>query len=245
VPTVWARVTRAPDAARALAGARLLVSGSAALPPTVFAALTALTGHRPVERYGMTETLITLSARAGGERRPGHVGTALAGVEARVVDETGRSVPADGESIGALEVRGPVLFSGYLNRPEATAAAHTRDGWFRTGDAATVDAGGVHRIAGRSSVDLIKTGGFRVGAGEVEDALLAHPAVREVAVVGAAHDELGQEIVAYVVADAVSPQDLIDFVAGHLSVHKRPRRVRLVDSLPRNHMGKVQKQLLG
>lgn len=244
VPTVWSRVCRLPATARALRRARLLVSGSAPLPAPVFGQLAALTGHRPVERYGMTETLITISARVDGERRPGHVGVPLAGVGTRVLDEHGEPAPPDGAAVGELLVRGPVLFSGYLNRPEATAAAHAPGGWFRTGDAATVDADGVHRIVGRSAVDLIKTGGFRVGAGEVEDALLAHPAVREAAVVGAPDDDLGQEIVAYVVADGVRPPELIDFVAGRLSVHKRPRRVHLLDALPRNAMGKVQKQQL-
>jgi fatty acid CoA ligase FadD36 len=192
----------------------------------------------------MTETLITISARAGGRRRPGHVGVPLAGVRTRLLDERGDPVPPDGETVGELLVRGPVLFSGYLHRPQATAAAFTPDGWFRTGDAATVDDTGVHRIAGRSAVDIIKTGGYRVGAGEVEDALLTHPGVREAAVVGAPHDDLGQVIEAYVVADGVSPPELIEFVAHQLSVHKRPRRVHVLDELPRNAMGKLQKQLL-
>jgi fatty acid CoA ligase FadD36 len=240
VPTVWSRVCADPPAARALAGARLLVSGSAALPAPVFAALCELTGHEPVERYGMTETLITVSARADGGRRPGHVGTALPGVQTRLA-------PVDGpgsDGVAELEVRGSTLFSGYLNRPDATAASFTMDGWFRTGDLATIDPDGGHRILGRAATDLIKCGGYRVGAGEVEDVLLAHPAVAEAAVVGAPHDDLGQEIVAYVVAPGASPRELIDFVATRLSVHKRPRRVHLVDELPRNQMGKVQKARL-
>ncbi|WP_424892100.1 acyl-CoA synthetase [Streptomyces sp. XH2] len=236
VPTVWSRVVREPSAARELAKARLLVSGSAALPAPVFRDLEALTGQRPVERYGMTETLITVSARAGGERRPGAVGTPLPGVRTRLV--------AAESGIGELEVSGPTLFSGYLGRPEATAAAHTADGWFRTGDIAAIEEDGTHRIVGRASTDLIKSGGYRVGAGEVENALLDHPAVREAAVVGVPHDDLGQEIVAYVVADGATEKQLIDFVAGHLSVHKRPRRVRFLDALPRNAMGKPQKKLL-
>lgn len=237
VPTVWSRVCEAASAARALAGARLLVSGSAALPSSVYESLTALTGHRPVERYGMTETLITTSTRADGDRRPGQVGVALPGISTRVVSEE-----ADG--LGELQVRGPTLFNGYLGRPEATAASYTADGWFRTGDAATVDDDGVHRIVGRASQDLIKCGGYRIGAGEVEDALLAHPSVAEAAVVGVPDEDLGQQVVAYVVADGVSAEALIDFVATTLSWHKRPRRVVLVDALPRNAMGKVQKQLL-
>ncbi|SPE53017.1 Long-chain-fatty-acid-CoA ligase [Streptomyces netropsis] len=237
VPTVWSRVVREPDAARALSGARLLVSGSAALPAPVFRDLERLTGQRPVERYGMTETLITVSARADGERRPGSVGLPLPGVRTRVVAE-------DGAEIGELEVSGPTLFTGYLGRPEATAASYTDDGWFRTGDIAAIEPDGSHRIVGRASTDLIKSGGYRVGAGEVENALLDHPAVREAAVVGAPHEDLGQEIVAYVVADEVSEKALIDFVAGHLSVHKRPRRIRFLEALPRNAMGKPQKKLL-
>jgi fatty acid CoA ligase FadD36 len=236
VPTVWHRVVRDEQAARALSSARLLVSGSAALPAPVFHDLKALTGHEPVERYGMTESLITVSARASGPRRPGAVGTPLPGVTTRIAES------ADG--IGELQVQGPTLFDGYLGRPDATAAAYTADGWFRTGDIASVDEDGTHRIVGRASTDLIKSGGYRIGAGEVENALLAHPAVREAAVVGAPHPDLGQEIVAYVVADGVTERELTDHVAAQLSVHKRPRRVRFLAELPRNAMGKPQKRLL-
>jgi fatty acid CoA ligase FadD36 len=161
-----------------------------------------------------------------------------------VVGESGAPAPADGEAIGELQVRGPTLFSGYRNLPDVTAASFTVDGWFRTGDVATVDPAGVHRIVGRSSTDLIKSGGYRIGAGEVENALLTHPAVREAAVIGVPHADLGEEIVAYVVARGVSGSELIDFVADRLSVHKRPRTVHLVESLPRNAMGKVQKKRL-
>jgi fatty acid CoA ligase FadD36 len=244
VPTVWSRIAQDQAAARALRGARLLVSGSAALPVPVFEALADLTGHRPVERYGMTETLITIAARAGGPAIPGAVGTALPGVGARVIGEGGEPAPADGETIGELQVRGPTLFRGYLGQPAATQASFTPDGWFRTGDVATIDADGVYRIVGRSSTDLIKSGGYRIGAGEVENALLTHPAVREAAVIGVPHADLGEEIVAYVVAGGVSDRELIDFVADRLSVHKRPRSVHLVDALPRNALGKVQKKLL-
>jgi fatty acid CoA ligase FadD36 len=233
VPTVWGRVAAAPAAARALRPARLLVSGSAPLPTAVFADLAALTGHRPVERYGMTETLITVSARADGPRRPGTVGTPVRGAVTRVVD-------------GELQVRGPMVFAGYLNREHQpfTGESFTADGWFRTGDVAEIEPDGTHRVVGRASADLIKTGGYRVGAGEVEEALLAHPAVREAAVVGAPDADLGQRIVAYVVADEVSDGDLVAFVAGRVSAHKRPREVRFVDGLPRNALGKVQKHRL-
>ncbi|MQY19854.1 acyl-CoA synthetase [Nocardia macrotermitis] len=249
VPTVWSRVVEDPGAAKELANARLLVSGSAPLPVPVFERLRELTGQAPVERYGMSETMITLSIRADGERRPGWVGVPVEGVQTRLRDESGEPVPHDGESIGGLQVRGPMLFGGYLNRPDATAECWTADGWFRTGDVAAIDAGGYHRIVGRESVDLIKSGGFRIGAGEIETVLLGHAAVAEVAVVGVPDDDLGQRIVAFVVPRADAPgeleQALIDHVAQQLSVHKRPREVRLVESLPRNAMGKVQKKLLG
>ncbi|MEU1996106.1 acyl-CoA synthetase [Nocardia gamkensis] len=246
VPTVWSRVVEDPDSAKRLSGARLLVSGSAPLPVPVFERLRELTGHAPVERYGMSETMITLSTRADGERRPGWVGTPVRGVRTRLRDESGSSVPHDGESIGGLQVSGPMLFDGYLNRPEATAQSWTEDGWFRTGDVAAIDAEGFHRIVGRESVDLIKSGGYRVGAGEVETVLLGHPAVAEAAVVGLPDDDLGQRITAFVVLrDAATERELIDHVAGELSVHKRPREIRVVDALPRNAMGKVQKNKLG
>ncbi len=244
VPTVWSRIADDEESARALSGARLLVSGSAPLPVPVFDKLAALTGLAPVERYGMSETMITLSTRADGERRPGWVGLPVHGVETRIVGEDGEPVPHDGESIGGLQVRGPMLFDGYLNRPEATAQSWTADGWFVTGDVAAIDSDGFHRIVGRASTDLIKSGGYRIGAGEVETSLLGHPSVREVAVVGVPDDDLGQRIVAYVVGDGVEPDTLIAHVASELSAHKRPREVRVVDALPRNAMGKVQKKLL-
>lgn len=248
VPTVWSRIAADEASARALCGARLLVSGSAPLVTPVFHRIAELTGCTPIERYGMSETMITLSTRADGERRPGSVGQPVLGVDTRLRTEDGHVVPDDGASIGRLQVRGPMLFDGYLNRPEATAGAWTDDGWFMTGDVATRDAAGFHRIVGRESVDLIKSGGYRIGAGEVETALLAHPSVREAAVVGRADADLGQRVVAYVVADDGNrPQladGLIEFVAQTLSQHKRPREVVFVGELPRNAMGKVQKKLL-
>ena len=248
VPTVWSRIVQDEESARALSGARLLVSGSAPLPVPVFEKLRELTGLTPIERYGMSETMLTLSTRVDGERRPGWVGTPVAGVQTRLRDEHGADVPHDGESIGVLQVRGPMLFDGYLNRPDATAASWTQDGWFVTGDVAVVDDAGFHRIVGRESTDLIKSGGFRVGAGEIETVLLGHPSVGEVAVVGLPDADLGQRIVAFVVPAPSGPEvdedTLISYVAEQLSVHKRPREVRVVDALPRNAMGKVQKKQL-
>jgi fatty acid CoA ligase FadD36 len=228
VPTVWGRVAADPASARALASARLLVSGSAGLPAPVFDGLRELAGQAPVERYGMTETLITLAARADEPRVAGSVGRPVAGVQARLDAE------------GGLEVRGTTLFEGYLGRP----SPFTPDGWFATGDTAELAEDGTYRILGRTKDDLIKTGGFRVGAGEVEACLLGHPAVAEAAVLGAPDDDLGQRIVAVVVASGVSERELIDHVARTLSVHKRPREVRFVDRLPRNVLGKVQKSEL-
>lgn len=242
VPTVWSRMVSDPSSARALSNARLLVSGSAPLAPHTFAGLKALANQEPVERYGMTETLITLSTRARGERRPGWVGWPLAGVSTRVVTEHGGTAKRD--EIGELQVNGPTMFDGYVGRPDLTMAGYTDDGWWRTGDAACADERGCHRIVGRVSTDMIKSGGYRIGAGEVEDALLAHPAVAEAAVVGAKDADLGQRIVAFVVADGVGEGELVAWVAGRLSVHKRPREVYLVDALPRNSLGKVQKAKL-
>ncbi|MFG2296307.1 AMP-binding protein [Streptomyces sp. NPDC048603] len=242
VPTVWSRIAAQPGEAAALRSARLLVSGSAPLPTPVSQTVEGLTGHRPVERYGMTETLITVSGRAGTVPRPGTVGTPLPGIRTRIVAEAGAGADAE---IGELQLTGPTLFAGYLNNPGATAASYTADGWFRTGDIAAIDPeDGVHRIVGRASVDLIKSGGYRIGAGEVENALLDHPRVREAAVVGVPDADLGQRIVAFVVAEGVTGNELTDFVAARLAVHKRPREVRFLAELPRNAMGKPQKKLL-
>ncbi|WP_221323104.1 AMP-binding protein [Actinoplanes sp. L3-i22] len=243
VPTVWSRIAAAPAAAAALKPARLLVSGSAPLPVPVFDAIERLTGQAPVERYGMTETLITVSARADGERRAGHVGRPLDNIHTRLVDEIGNPVPDDGVSIGNLQVCGPTLLDGYL-RDGGVRPAELIHGWYPTGDVATIGPDGWHRIVGRASTDLIKSGGYRIGAGEVEDALLLHPAVREAAVVGTPHMDLGEQVTAFVVADPVTPEELIAFVAERLAAHKRPRTVHLVASLPRNAMGKVQKKQL-
>jgi malonyl-CoA/methylmalonyl-CoA synthetase len=231
-----------------LRGARLLVSGSAPLPAPEFTRIERLTGQRIAERYGLTETLMNTAVRADGERRPGYVGVSLPGVDVRLVADDGTDIDArDDETIGEVAVRGPNLFSGYLNRPEATAEA-MRDGWFFTGDLATRAADGYLRIVGRRSTDLIKTGGYKVGAGEIEVALLEHPGVREAAVTGAPDPDLGERIVAWVVAEDDDPpaeRELIDHVAGQLAPHKRPREVRFLDELPRNAMGKVVKQRLG
>ncbi|MGW2459390.1 acyl-CoA synthetase [Streptomyces argyrophyllae] len=253
VPTMYHRIAEAlpgdPELARALAGARLLVSGSAALPVHDHERIAAATGRRVIERYGMTETLMNTAVRADGEARPGTVGVPLPGVELRLVEEDGTEITAyDGESVGEIQVRGPNLFTEYLNRPDATAAAFTADGWFRTGDMAVRDSDGYVRIVGRKATDLIKSGGYKIGAGEIENALLEHPGVREAAVTGEPDADLGERIVAWIVpADAASPpgaEELADHVARRLAPHKRPRVVRYLRALPRNDMGKIMKRAL-
>ena len=249
VPTMYHRLAREPAAAGGLRRARLLVSGSAPLPAPVFNRIEELTGQQIVERYGLTETLMNTAVRADSPRRPGYVGVPLDGVEVRIVlDEGGDLTDFDGETIGEVAVRGPNVFTGYLNRPDATAEA-MRDGWFFTGDLATRTADGYVRIVGRRSTDLIKTGGYKVGAGEIEVALLEHPEVSEVAVTAGPDEDLGERIIAWVVAEDTSatpdPKDLINHVAQQLAPHKRPREVHFLDELPRNAMGKVVKQRLG
>ncbi|MGI9062449.1 MAG: AMP-binding protein [Pseudonocardiaceae bacterium] len=247
VPTMYSRLADAADAdpelGRALGRARLLVSGSAALPASLHERIRRITGQRVLERYGMTETLLTCSNPAAGERRPGTVGLPL--TEVRLVGDDGAALTGPG-AVGELEVRGPTLFTGYLNRPDATAEV-MRDGWFRTGDVATMAADGYVTLVGRKSTDLISSGGYRIGAGEIENALLEHPGVAEVAVAGRPDDDLGERVVAWVVpATGARPdvEELGEHVAGLLAPHKRPRAVHLVRELPRNDMGKVLKRAL-
>jgi malonyl-CoA/methylmalonyl-CoA synthetase len=196
----------------------------------------------------MTETLMNTAVPAGAGPAPGTVGPPVPGVQLRLVDEDGAELEAcDDETIGEIEVRGPNLFLGYLNRPDATAAT-MHDGWFRTGDMATRTAEGYIRIVGRRATDLIKSGGYKIGAGEIEACLRDHPAVDDAAVIGEPDDDLGERVVAWVVLRSGAEADaaaLIDHVAGQLAPHKRPRTVHFLDELPRNEMGKVQKQRLG
>lgn len=249
VPTMYHRLAedaeREPWLGKAAGQARLLVSGSAPLPAAEHQRLERLTGQRVVERYGMSETVMNCGVRARGDRRAGYVGPPLGGVELKLVDESGTEITSwDDESVGEVLVRGSNLFTGYLNRPDATAEAFA-DGWFRTGDVATRAPDGYVRIVGRKATDLIKSGGYKIGAGEIENALLEHPAVAEVAVTGEHDPDLGERIVAWVVArEQIAEQELVDHVAGLLTPHKRPREVRFVDSLPRNELGKIMKRAL-
>ncbi|GAA0918541.1 AMP-binding protein [Pseudonocardia zijingensis] len=246
VPTQYHRLADQlesdPESAKEIGRARLLVSGSAALTAVDHARLHRATGLSVRERYGLTETLILTAARAADEPEVGTVGRPLRGTEMRLAPLPGGS----DDGLGAVEVRGPSLFTGYLNRPDATAAAHTEDGWFATGDIGRWTESGALAIVGRSATDLIKSGGYKIGAGEIENALLEHPGVAEAAVVGVPDPDLGERIVAHVVPAGAAPgeRELIDHVAALLAPHKRPREVRFTEALPRNDMGKVQKSRL-
>jgi malonyl-CoA/methylmalonyl-CoA synthetase len=192
----------------------------------------------------MTETLMNTAVRADGVRVPGSVGVPLVGVDVQLLDDDRRPiVSSDGSTIGEIAIRGPNLFTGYLNRPDAYAEA-MHDGWFLTGDLATRAPDGSIRIVGRRSTDLIKSGGYKIGAGEIENALLEHPAVSEAAVKGERDEDLGERVVAYVVRrrDAqVSAGELSELLSTLLAPYKRPRAIRFREELPRNAMGKVVK----
>jgi malonyl-CoA/methylmalonyl-CoA synthetase len=249
VPTIYTKLLAAYDAAGEAdrqgwaAGARalrLMVSGSAALPVTVLDRWREVTGHVLLERYGMTEIGMALSNPLDGPRRPGSVGTPLPGVDVRLVDE--RSMAVAPGSPGEIEVRGPTVFQEYWRRPAATREAF-RDGWFRTGDVAVIE-NGAYRILGRSSVDIIKTGGYKVSALEIEEALREHPGVAEVAVVGVPDEEWGERVAAAVVprpGTAVTLDDLRRWASSRLAKYKLPTRLVALTSLPRNAMGKVVK----
>ena len=225
VPTMYRRLLES-GRARELARLRVCVSGSAPLPPELFGELASSAGIEPLERYGMTETLLTLSNPLDGERRPGTVGFPLPRVETRVEDD------------GALWVRGPSVFSGYWERPAANAECMV-EGWFRTGDIVSVDDDGYFSIRGRSG-DVIISGGFNVYPAEVENVLLSHAGVVEVAVSGTPSAEWGEAVTAWVVADGgLDVGELLTYAAARLAPYKRPRSVRLLDALPRNAMGKV------
>jgi malonyl-CoA/methylmalonyl-CoA synthetase len=246
VPTQYHRLADQldadPEAGAAIGRARLLVSGSAALTTVDHVRLHRATGLEVRERYGLTETLILTAAWAGDEPEPGTVGRPLEGTEVRLVP-----LPGDrSDGLGAVEVRGPGLFDGYLNRPDATAASRTADGWFATGDIGRWTASGALALVGRSATDLIKSGGYKIGAGEIENALLEHAGVAEVAVIGVPDEDLGERIVAFVVPAGSPPpaRELVDHVAALLAPHKRPREVRFTAELPRNDMGKVVKSRL-
>jgi malonyl-CoA/methylmalonyl-CoA synthetase len=265
VPTIYFKLIAAWESAsrgeretmsKACEKMRLMVSGSAALPVSLFEKWQAISGHTLLERYGMTEIGMALSNPLDGERRPGHVGFPLPGVTARLADESGRGVAAEGLSgerlsgeglfgegeSGEIQIKGPTVFLEYWRRPEATREAF-HDGWFCTGDSAVIKDG-YWRILGRSSVDIIKTGGYKVSALEIEEVLRTHPAITECAVVGVEDAEWGERVCAAIILKAgetLSHAELREWAKARLASYKAPTRVLYVDELPRNVMGKVTK----
>jgi malonyl-CoA/methylmalonyl-CoA synthetase len=250
VPTIYVKLLQAvggmdagekQEVVSGFAGMRLMVSGSAALPETVHHEWTELTGQELLERYGMTEIGMALSNPYDGERRPGSVGVPLPGVEVRLMSESGEVVDAEDEP-GEIQVRGPSVFVEYWNRPDVTADSFS-DGWFRTGDIAVREKGYL-RIMGRQSVDIIKSGGYKLSALEIESILLQHPSIQECAVVGVPDDIWGEAVVAAVVlqdAEQLTSDDLKMWCDDRLSHYKIPKRLRVVSGLPCNAMGKVTK----
>jgi len=219
---------------------RLMVSGSAALPVSTLERWREISGHTLLERYGMTETGMILSNPLEGERRPGSVGNPLPRVVVRLVDESAKPVPLG--QPGEIEVRGPAVFTEYWGKPEATAAAF-RGGWFRTGDVAVFENGG-HRILGRNSVDIIKTGGYKVSAIEIEEVLRTHPEIAECAVVGIEDAEWGERVCVAVELKGkgeLTIAMLEKWAKELLAPYKVPRALTCVAALPRNAMGKVVK----
>jgi malonyl-CoA/methylmalonyl-CoA synthetase len=249
VPTVYAKLIKAWDAAvparraelsQACARLRLMVSGSAALPVSTLQRWKEISGHTLLERYGMTEIGMALSNPVRGERVPGSVGTPLPNVQVQLVGENGKPVLAG--TPGEIEVRGPSVFAEYWGKPDATRDAF-RDGWFRTGDTAVVE-NGRYRILGRTNVDILKTGGHKVSALEIEEALREHPAVAECAVVGLPDPEWGERVAAAVVlneGDVLDLSSLRAWAREFLATHKLPSRLLVLDALPRNAVGKVIK----
>ncbi len=245
VPTYYARLLREPGLDReACRHIRLFISGSAPLTPELFSAFEARTGQRILERYGMTETGMNTSNPLRGERRPGSVGLPLAGVEVRITDTAGQPLPAG--SIGNIELRGPNVFPGYWRAPEKTAEAFTADGFFRTGDLGCLGADGYLDIVGRAK-DLIISGGLNVYPREVEILLDSLPGVAESAVIGVPHADFGEAVVAIITArPGTTPGEsaLIAALRERLARFKIPKRVLVVEELPRNAMGKVEKTTL-
>src|SRR5688572_19951545 len=251
VPSIYQRLIQAwEDADRATqqrwsqacSNLRLMVSGSAALPIPVLEKWRRISGHTLLERYGMTEIGMGLSNPLQGERVPGAVGSPLPGAEVRLIDESGREVFED-DVPGQIEVSGPNVFREYWRRPEEMANAFN-GGWFRTGDVG-VRSRGIYRILGRSSVDIIKTGGYKVSALEIEQVLLSHPEILECAVVGLPDGDWGERVCAAIRWRGhlhLAAEGLRSWARERLAIYKVPSRILTVDALPRNAMGKVMKK---
>lgn len=218
---------------------RLMVSGSAALPVTVMRNWERVGGHTLLERYGMTEIGMAISNPYRGHRMPGHIGQPLPGVGVRLVDE--QDNPVDEGQPGEIQVKGATVFREYWGRPQATVDAFTDDGWFRTGDVAVVDEGS-YKILGRSSIDIIKSGGYKLSALEIEEVLRTHPAIADCGVIGLPDEEWGEVVAAILVpAGDVDLTALNQWMRTQMAAYKVPRHYRMVTELPRNAMGKVTK----
>ena len=253
VPTIYARLIKhwdfSPASERvqmfaACQKLRLMVSGSAALPVSVLEKWETVSGHRLLERYGMTEIGMALSNPLHGERRPGTVGQPLPGVELRLVDEENNVIEQEGK-VGEVQVQGPNVFLEYWQKPEATETAF-QDGWFLTGDIATRENGYI-RLLGRNSVDIIKTGGYKVSALEIEEVLRTHPLIKDCAVIGVPDDEWGERVGAGLVVkndEKLNVDTFRSWAKERLAPYKVPSLVLVLDDLPRNVMGKVTKPAL-
>jgi malonyl-CoA/methylmalonyl-CoA synthetase len=244
VPTFYTRLLQADGLAKAAAKMRLFISGSAPLLADTHSAWEEVTGHRILERYGMTETNMNTSNPYDGERRAGTVGLPLPGVDLRLTDGKGKTVD-DGQP-GIVEVRGPNVFRGYWNLPEKTAEELLPDGFFVTGDIGTLDPDGYLRIVGRAK-DMVITGGYNVYPKEIELLIDDQPGVIESAVIGVPHPDFGEAVVGVVVlqnTDATTEDTILGNIGPQLARYKLPKRLFFVDALPRNTMGKVQKNLL-
>lgn len=246
VPTMYSRLlAEAERESITIRPLRLYVSGSAPLSPQLFKDFERVFGQKILERYGMTETIMNLTNPYDGERRPGTVGGPFPGQEARIVAVQSRQILPPGE-IGEIEVRGPHVFQGYWQRPEATAEVFAADGWFRTGDLGSCSQDGYYTITGRAR-ELIISGGYNIYPREIEDVLESHPDIAEVAVIGMPDPDMGEQVVAIIVAKSGRTPDhavLIAFCREQLASYKKPRKIVEVDSLPRNALGKVQKHIL-
>jgi malonyl-CoA/methylmalonyl-CoA synthetase len=219
---------------------RLMVSGSAALPVTILEKWKSISGHTLLERYGMTEIGMALSNAYGGARIPGHVGLPLPGVELRIVDEQNRPV-ADG-SPGEIQVKGPSVFKEYWRKETETKEAFTENGWFITGDVARLNKG-YYQILGRNSVDIIKSGGYKISALTVEEVLRTYPSIQDCAVVGIANEEWGEVVSAALVLNAqeIDLEHLQQWIKERLPSYQVPRHYLVCDELPRKNIGKVTK----
>jgi len=222
---------------------RLMMSGSAALAPEIHKKWKELTGQELLERYGMTEVGMALSNKLNGERRPGSVGAPLPGVEVRLEDDNGVTINSEGEA-GQLLIKGPQVFQGYLNLTDKTKESF-KNGWFATGDVVMLEKG-YYKILGRDSVDIIKSGGYKISALEIEDVLLRNPEIKECAVVGIPDDKWGEIIAAAIVIkeEIIQLEEIQAWCSSYLSDYKIPRRVIVMKNLPKNSMGKITKPKL-